>query len=1073
MRAVMRGSTTATVVWLAACGLVLGEGSSPDVDRGIDAVEEQAAAWTASPEPPRRALGARMLALLASPRWEQARDRLLEDPEPEVRLALLDGIAWMGDDDPAAIGHVLCELGEVSPLGDVWPGQAALTGIGKPVPFARLLAVVPPLRDRTSRLLYTNLRQLVDFPDPAVYGYLSDEMTVQACAEIVLANNDAETKRKLLVSRRDFATYQELASIDDRGRLREVARGGGETSRMAASMRLIQLHDREYVSWLEEQVRAGNFYAGKDLVGNPTWLADWNLVLPQLGDEAVMKLLFELRQGAGRARVEYAASELRRRRRAPDRQTILARTEGADAAPVRALLGLILGDASLARQGIEAGLPPIREGGAAVDALGPIESLVRSQAGLVLSLSNADRHSLFEPCFGYWERAKTEWTSLQTPRAAIGPSKQRIWEGLFAAGIFAVGHDFDVLWGAWRDEKDEELRPVILRALLSSPDPRACTLRDRLWVAGTTEQRAMVQDALPLESSLDRPVGSYMPSLGLGWSTMPTVQPTPLLDMLPALSAVPGVGPSDVLVAFAAELPPATREALNRATRRDVLRSIMRRAGVTEEDATTDRRRTIRHLGWRIEVDSWGGQPSFSEVAERRILGFDSRARWFDILHAHVPMAHVLPAPLDPAMVRDLGVVLDPASDASEWKRKVDALVERLRQPASDGISCGAGYREEDAGRLPWDPGFRALGSAARPHLSAHLDDKDLRVRHTIAALLWIVFLDNAGPKRLVTEAGSGDVATKESALRYLALIRWRDAAPLFASALDGAEPSIRIAGLWGIGRLRLKRSLPKVEMLVLDRDARVVRTACAVLHRFHGPESWRVLLPLLDAPGNDQRASAALVALGGFPRPEVIRGIVDRLPRLSWEASWALTSLTNQTAPFHPMDSKRDTATEVTFWREWLQRNGGRSPEEWRKDGVAQQLAAIDGHDVDGDRSRMNRLLLDVGPALKTMKPAEVGAWWTEVKDQPFNDLAWSALEAESRTSLSPESVLLLQNRFPDRAPGLLLEAMARAPERDVHRIHDALADLIGDDPGNPGIVLPELRADVMTRWRSLVPAR
>lgn len=122
----MSRSAITAIFLLVSSARVASVTAAPEVAAGIRDAESLAMSWTVSPDPARRAFGLRMLATMASPRWAEARRRLMEDCAPEVRLALLDGIAWMGERDPAAVEHVLCELGEPSPVGDVWPSQTAL-----------------------------------------------------------------------------------------------------------------------------------------------------------------------------------------------------------------------------------------------------------------------------------------------------------------------------------------------------------------------------------------------------------------------------------------------------------------------------------------------------------------------------------------------------------------------------------------------------------------------------------------------------------------------------------------------------------------------------------------------------------------------------------------------------------------------------------------------------------------------------------------------------------------------------------------------------------------------------------
>lgn len=92
-------------VWLAASA-ASGEVMDADVVRALEAVEEHALVWTASADGAHWAIGARVLAVLASSRWADSRARLVTDDDPQVMAALLDGISWMGDDSPEATDFV-------------------------------------------------------------------------------------------------------------------------------------------------------------------------------------------------------------------------------------------------------------------------------------------------------------------------------------------------------------------------------------------------------------------------------------------------------------------------------------------------------------------------------------------------------------------------------------------------------------------------------------------------------------------------------------------------------------------------------------------------------------------------------------------------------------------------------------------------------------------------------------------------------------------------------------------------------------------------------------------------------
>ena len=1031
-----------------------------DVDAALGSLEAHLLRWCTSRDPLRRSTAIRLLAGMASPRWPEARDLLLGDVDDEVRIALLRGVAWMGDDDPRSVQVALCHLGEPGAPGGPWPAIEALNDSGTPVDYARLTQSVEPLSSEGTRSVFAQLRWRLTHDDADLFRIIEDEIFHRNRNRLMDVDHEPDAFRGFLERRVDYTIARLYVEKKDVAPLRELAKRG-ET---AAIQHLLEVEDQQFLDWLDQEARDGRFEARKDPVGNVRRMViPWNSALPYVSDEALENILWNVRDGTWAPTLAAAAAELNERGKLPSTAELLEMsTSTRERIQTRVTLGLTIPAPGLLEAGLREAVerdPRDPRLGAYTRDLQPIA--LQRYVGRLSRLAPESARSLVDLCLEYWVDATADYPAERTQRRNLSLAEAA---GLLnLAGVLAKGRDFDRLWELWQEEDDQELSMIVLRALLCSSDDRAEGLRRHVWRHGDRELRAAVQDAIAYGGTLERAVDSYVPKyIHHGYESYPAHDSLPLLSMLPDLFPVMrGPVEPQLVVELSWELPSQVKECLRTARRRDVVTAILRRCMVREDAALRDRRRTIRHLGWWLAVDRYGAT-SVSSALRRTQKEDDYETYLLQDLARRGPLP--TPAPREPSSAQreQLRAFLDPNAASGHLSTKVAEIVERMRGPQVSSIGCGPGYREPTRVPTIRDPGFRVLGAGARDHVRAYLREPDPRVRHALATLLWSVFQDESGPKLLKTEAHSPDDMIRASALRHLAVIRWTGAQQLFLRALTEPDPNLQAAGLAGVERLGLHEGVPQIEAMVRGPDEKLSLLACAVLRRVHGPDSWRLLVSLLDH--HDQRSAAALSALGGHRRLEVIRAVVRRLPDLPGQQFWAaqhlLASMTHVERP--NLTREGNEREIVRFWKEWVRDNKNGEEGDWIMAGLGPRIARTS----DMDPRDARKALANAGMILPAAHGEPLLDWLERTRRLGFSTVLWAALERQAIEGFDHKGLELLQQFFPGEAPGLLVRALRLSDDVKAEKVHTALTELTGVDLGNPTTVVPELRAPVVADW-------
>ncbi|MDW8362897.1 MAG: HEAT repeat domain-containing protein [Myxococcales bacterium] len=221
----------------------------------------------------------------------------------------------------------------------------------------------------------------------------------------------------------------------------------------------------------------------------------------------------------------------------------------------------------------------------------------------------------------------------------------------------------------------------------------------------------------------------------------------------------------------------------------------------------------------------------------------------------------------------------------------------------------GARYKETVTGRTAYAP-----RRARRGALGCRRSRSGLWLVLGMAPLL-VAFEWEGRIARLEREARRAPVSERREAVRMLAALGAREAAPTLLELLRDADASVRLEAVRALGRLRIREATPALLEWLVDPDETNRRTALEALGRIGEARAVEPMTrALADASAAVRRV--AIEALEAMGRPEALDGLVGRLddvdPALRARAAEALGRLRDERAYVPLVARARDEAPEV-----------------------------------------------------------------------------------------------------------------------------------------------------------------
>ena len=839
------------------------------VRRAFDSYEEGIERLLKSAKPEDRAAAIRALATVASRRYEAARDALLDDPSPEVRIAVLDAIGLMGDLSPKAVRYVEDALAAQDREVAAEAIQVEYRDLRAPLTFHHLWNTRKAnylwgeYLSKNGWMYWTLIRgvgetkpwldpawaELADGTRKSLLFHAGTRESVALAIQIATAQSPPNWAGLLTGEPADLPFMQELLK-HPRSELRQYA-----------SRTLLEAKDPSFLSALHSVVR--EYHQGiSDIPASA--LEDFSVgtALALLDESELNGLL----QDDPAKWFQLVSIELEKRGKPISYSDLRGRRQPSP-----------LFNISRVRQDFLRGCQLralIRE--QAYQDLPDFVTLALTDPNPAASMSDLAGQLGIRQIF-HGDVSTTAWNfraGLPQQIAKVCHDKVADWLGKspqqggppatnpngadsarLVVALLASAEERQAAWQKLRGSKDPFRQEEALQAVLWGCDRRGDALR-RLLAAYQREPWFSKRVGYSVSQALhDVLPDTVIPDPCAGRSTVQWF-PFSLPASTPAFSSL-----RDALTKGLSDAGIGDQTALARAflALRNIPIDVGDPFGSVRWLAAPES--AIRSQVWTLLSPALGsvGLTAFSPDYQETNEQWAESAR-IRLAAPHVPLA--LPPPAFSAEERTWVEGLLREERRNYFSDLVDGLI---HPKSSSSIGCGiGGYSPPSPSiSMPSDVFMREAGMAFEAEIRDVLRSPETVVRHAAALALWKMLRDPLALAVFAKDASDTNTKVRASALWTLQSLRRQEAAPLFPHLLTEKDALLRQVGVMGIRTFDIQGALPDVLSLVADQDVTTAGLAVGTLGQCRFTEARPLLLRLI--LDGSTLADTAAVALTNF----------------------------------------------------------------------------------------------------------------------------------------------------------------------------------------------------------------
>lgn len=422
----------------------------------------------------------------------------------------------------------------------------------------------------------------------------------------------------------------------------------------------------------------------------------------------------------------------------------------------------------------------------------------------------------------------------------------------------------------------------------------------------------------------------------------------------------------------------------------------------------------------------------------------------------------------------------DLSSDDEAWIRGLIAKEdeERLRQIVDHPLTPSG--VESVIGGPSQSGELTLLPEEVLDHAKLLRNSDDLHVRYAVLWSLWIRRHDKTVVETWLQDSLSPHAEVRRMALSVLARIRCKEVTPQILKALEDGNPAFRVLGLRGTQNLRLDRAQPRVLQMLNDVDPTVQQAAASALGYLVSATSRNALIRLADA--QTQLGLAATSSLSRYREKEDIDAMIKALAPLEPSSTkanalhYALCNVTFKCAAYLSRELPSPLVkVDAAEWREWWKRHRSQPRLSWLKEAMEeaaeQFLTATDAAAAFKAASRLNSLLgYSVTGASAYGKIDErdrerFRRWWNFEKTQPVWEI-FSPSYFDNGSNISFLMQVDTRRTLRHFFPRFLQTCRLNNPSSSDNKLYNFFVDYSGKDYGDPCLASCETKSAVAQDW-------